>query len=144
MVVLGSEILINPHLDPGEKVAWLWLRNMRRYSPLYQRAMELNRRDGFKMRHERPAGERLSDASSSSSESSSDSSSDEAVDLDPAGLQEAVPDAFTQLGAARFQHQGKHAMDLVTSARNSTIPGGRGRESALCKRRRVQNEESKD
>eukprot|EP00439_Symbiodinium_sp_Y106_P053325 s1133_g7.t1 len=70
-----------------EKVAWLWLRNMRKYAPeLYQQAMTMNRRDRFKMRHERPAGERLSDASSSSSESSSDSSSDEGVDLDPLGL----------------------------------------------------------
>jgi len=120
-----------------EKIAWLWLRNMRRYSPLYQRAMELNKRDNFKMRHERPAGERLSDASSSSSESSSDSSSDEAVDLDPVGLEAAVPDAFKKLGAVGFQHQGKIPVrNMVTAARNSMVPGEGG--AAHHKRRRLE------
>lgn len=111
-----------------EKVAYLWIRNMRRYAPeLYQRAMDMNKRDGFKMRHERPVGERLSDASSSSSESSSDSTSDEDVDLDPAGLEAAVPNSATKLGAARFKCQGRHPVScLVTSARNSTLPGPRG------------------
>ncbi|CAE8601364.1 unnamed protein product, partial [Polarella glacialis] len=71
-----------------EKVAWLWLRNMRRYAPdIYERAIAMNKRDKFKMRHQRPAGDRLPDASSSSSESSSDSTSDGEADLDPAGLQ---------------------------------------------------------
>ncbi|OLP83201.1 Bifunctional arginine demethylase and lysyl-hydroxylase JMJD6 [Symbiodinium microadriaticum] len=124
-----------------EKVAWLWLRNMRKYAPdLYQKAMTMNRRDRFKMRHERPAGERLSDASSSSSESSSDSSSDEGVDLDPAGLEAAVPDAFKKLGAACFQKQGRYAVDrMSTTARNSIVPGERGNhEAALNKRRRIQ------
>eukprot|EP00434_Breviolum_minutum_P018478 symbB.v1.2.016301.t1/scaffold1237.1/size130094/2 len=98
--------------------------------------MELNKRDNFKMRHERPAGERLSDASSSSSESSSDSSSDEAVDLDPVGLEAAVPDAFKKLGAVGFQHQGKIPVrNMVTSARNSMVPG---EGSAHHKRRRLE------
>eukprot|EP00930_Biecheleria_cincta_P076625 TRINITY_DN6382_c0_g2_i1.p1 TRINITY_DN6382_c0_g2~~TRINITY_DN6382_c0_g2_i1.p1 ORF type:complete len:554 (+),score=110.90 TRINITY_DN6382_c0_g2_i1:30-1664(+) len=111
-----------------EKVAYLWIRNMRRYAPeLYQRALDMNKRDGFKMRHERPVGERLSDASSSSSESSSDSSSDEEADLDPTGLEAAVPESAKKLGAARFTRQGKHPVFcLVTSARNSTLPGPRG------------------
>ncbi|CAK9083667.1 unnamed protein product [Durusdinium trenchii] len=121
-----------------EKIAWLWLRNMRRYSPLYERAMELNKRDNFKMRHERPAGERLSDASSSSSESSSDSSSDEAEDLDPVGLEAAVPEASQTLGAVRFQHQGAHAVHRpVTAARNSMIPGP---GAFLSKRRRIEED----
>jgi len=122
-----------------EKIAWLWLRNMRRYSPLYQRAMELNKRDNFKMRHERPAGERLSDASSSSSESSSDSSSDEAVDLDPVGLEAAVPDAFKTLGAVGFKHQGEPPVrEMVTAARNSMVPGEGA--AAVHKRRRLVEE----
>eukprot|EP00435_Cladocopium_sp_Y103_P065153 s738_g27.t1 len=122
-----------------EKIAWLWLRNMRRYSPLYQRAMELNKRDNFKMRHERPAGERLSDASSSSSESSSDSSSDEAVDLDPVGLEAAVPDAFKTLGAVGFKHQGSEPVrEMVTAARNSMVPGEGA--AAVHKRRRLVEE----
>eukprot|EP00913_Durusdinium_trenchii_P027574 g25864.t1 len=100
--------------------------------------MELNKRDNFKMRHERPAGERLSDASSSSSESSSDSSSDEAEDLDPVGLEAAVPEASQTLGAVRFQHQGAHAVHRpVTAARNSMIPGP---GAFLSKRRRIEEE----
>jgi len=74
-----------------EKVANLWLRNMRKFSPeLAQRALEMNRKDKFRMRHERPAHERLPDVSSSSSESSSDSSSDQAGDLSESGLQDVL------------------------------------------------------
>jgi len=72
-----------------EKVAHLWLRNMRKFAPeLADRALEMNRRDKFRMRHERPPHERLPDASSSSSESSSDSTSDEAGDLTETGLKD--------------------------------------------------------
>jgi len=75
-----------------EKVANLWLRNMRKHAPdLYQKALDWNRRDNFRMRHERPAGHKLSDGSSSSSESSSDSSSDELGDLGARGLDHALP-----------------------------------------------------
>eukprot|EP00931_Biecheleriopsis_adriatica_P075479 TRINITY_DN49331_c0_g1_i1.p1 TRINITY_DN49331_c0_g1~~TRINITY_DN49331_c0_g1_i1.p1 ORF type:complete len:507 (+),score=112.94 TRINITY_DN49331_c0_g1_i1:104-1624(+) len=125
-----------------EKVAWLWLRNMKKYAPeLYQRAIAMNEKDNFKMRHERPAGERLSDASSSSSESSSDSSSDEDVDLDPDGLQDAVTNASETLGAAKFRRQGQHPpSSLATSSRNSTIPGQRGQKDLLRKRRRTEEE----
>jgi len=125
-----------------EKVAWLWLRNMRRYAPdLYERAIAMNKKDNFKMRHERPVGSRLSDASSSSSESSSDSSSDEAVDLDPEGLEAAVPDAHEKLGAAKFTRQGRFPVTcLSTSARNSIIPGPRG--GMHRKRRRMQEEDA--
>ena len=73
-----------------EKIAHLWLRNMRKYAPgLHGRALELNRLDGFRMRHERRPGERLPDASSSSSDSS-DSTSDEPRDFSPTGLEAAV------------------------------------------------------
>jgi len=102
-----------------EKVAYLWLRNMKKFAPdLYKRAVEMNRRDGFRMRHERPSGERLSDVSSSSSESSSDSSSDEAVDLDPHGLDGVGVPPSVKLGAAGFQKQGAPPLpDMVSSAR---------------------------
>jgi histone arginine demethylase JMJD6 len=81
-----------------EKVAHLWLRNMRKFAPqLAERALEMNKRDNFKMRHERPAGDRLPDADSSSSESSSDSSSDDAGDLSETGLQDVLPKG-TRLG----------------------------------------------
>jgi len=74
-----------------EKIAHLWLRNMRKFAPpLHRRALDLNRVDGFRMRHERSKGERLPDASSSSSESS-DSSSDEAVDFNADGLRGLMP-----------------------------------------------------
>lgn len=73
-----------------EKIAYLWLRNMRKFAPsLHEQALELNRRDGFQMRHERPKGEKLSDGSSSSSDST-DSSTDEAVDLSSTGLKSAA------------------------------------------------------
>lgn len=68
-----------------EKVAFLWFRNMEKFAPqLHTRALELNSRDNFKMRHQR-SNKRLPDASSSSSESS-DSSSDDAEDFSPSGL----------------------------------------------------------
>lgn len=74
-----------------EKIAHLWLRNMRKFAPaLYRRALDMNSRDNFRMRHERKPGERLSTANSSSSESSSDSSSDEIGDFDPRGLQDVL------------------------------------------------------
>jgi len=115
-----------------EKVAWLWLRNMKKFAPdLYERAMAMNRRDNFRMRHERPKGERLSDASSSSSESSSDSSSDLAEDLDPHGLKGAVPQENAgRLGAGGFKRQGAAPTpELVTAARASfERPGKRRRE----------------
>lgn len=103
-----------------EKVAYLWLRNMKKHAPeLYQRAMEMNRRDNFRMRHERPKGEKLPDLSSSSSASSSDSSTDEAEDLDPAGLKAAAP-AGSKLGADAFGRQGPGPQpSLVTAA----VPG---------------------
>lgn len=83
-----------------EKVAGLWLRNMRKFAPeLAARADEMNRRDNFRMRHERPAGDRLPDASSSSSESSSDSSSDQPGDLSETGLQDVLPKGM-RLGRA--------------------------------------------
>mmetsp|Transcript_27790 Transcript_27790/g.89401 ORF Transcript_27790/g.89401 Transcript_27790/m.89401 type:complete len:489 (-) Transcript_27790:244-1710(-) len=113
-----------------EKVAWLWLRNMKKFAPeLYERAMEMNRRDKFRMRHERPKGERLPDASSSSSESSSDSSSDEAEDLDPAGLK-AAASTDMPLGAAGFKRQGAAPLpELVTCARAGfERPGKRRRQ----------------
>jgi len=71
-----------------EKIAYLWLRNMRKFAPgLHRQALELNRRDGFKMRHERKKGENVAEGSSSSSESSSsDSTSDEWNDLSHEGL----------------------------------------------------------
>jgi len=75
-----------------EKVAFLWLRNMKKFAPrLYGRAMELNDRDGFRMRHQRKPGEKLSDDEDSSSDSSStDSTSDDAEDLTPVGLEAAL------------------------------------------------------
>eukprot|EP00932_Pfiesteria_piscicida_P014600 SRR837773.26410.p3 GENE.SRR837773.26410~~SRR837773.26410.p3 ORF type:complete len:219 (+),score=90.65 SRR837773.26410:31-657(+) len=101
-----------------EKVAYLWLRNMKKHAPeLYKRAVDMNTRDNFRMRHQRPKGERLPDLTdSSSSESSSDSSSDEAEDLDPAGLQRWCR---AQAGGA-FTRQGPGPRpSLVTAA----VPG---------------------
>ncbi|CAE8627177.1 unnamed protein product [Polarella glacialis] len=128
---------------PGEKVAWLWLRNMRRYAPdIYERAIAMNKRDKFKMRHQRPAGDRLPDASSSSSESSSDSTSDGEADLDPAGLQDAVAPGM-KLGVDGLRHQGPHPVTgLVTSSRCSTIPGPRGRADASQRKRRRMDAEA--
>lgn len=121
-----------------EKVAWLWLRNMRKYAPdLHQRALAMNKKDNFKMRHERPAGDRLSDADSSSSESSSDSSSDEAVDLEPHGLQAAVNGASSWLGVSSFRHQGKFPVTcLATSTRISTTNQQRDTVSKNTERKR--------
>lgn len=103
-----------------EKVAYLWLRNMKRYAiELHSRAIAMNLRDNFRMRHERPKGDRLSSASSSSSESSSDSSSDNAEDLDPDCLQGAIADNL-KLGQFAFQKQGEGpGPGLVTAARAS-------------------------
>jgi histone arginine demethylase JMJD6 len=88
-----------------EKVACLWLRNMRRYAPdLAARALEMNRRDKFRMRHERAPHEKLSDVSSSSSESSSDSSTDEAGDLTENGLQDVLGEGV-HLGSRVWKEQ---------------------------------------
>mmetsp|Transcript_154314 Transcript_154314/g.287744 ORF Transcript_154314/g.287744 Transcript_154314/m.287744 type:complete len:517 (+) Transcript_154314:103-1653(+) len=77
-----------------EKVAYLWLRNMRKFAPeLHAWAIDLNRQAGFQMRHERRPGEKLTDvgSNSSSSSSSSDSSSDQEFDvIVPKGLEAAV------------------------------------------------------
>lgn len=112
-----------------EKVAHLWLRNMRKFAPeLAERALEMNRRDSFRMRHERPPHERLSDASSSSSESSSDSSSDGAGDLTETGLQD-VQDKNIRLGRNAWQ----------TAARNRSFvkkPGVTEEAPKDCKKRR--------
>uniref|UniRef100_A0A7S1ALC0 JmjC domain-containing protein n=1 Tax=Noctiluca scintillans TaxID=2966 RepID=A0A7S1ALC0_NOCSC len=89
-----------------EKLAYLWLRNMRKFAPrLHDRALALNRRDNFRMRHERAKGEKLSSGSSSSSASSSDSSSDEAGDLDPVGLR-GVALAPHLMGHMAWRRQG--------------------------------------
>lgn len=64
------------------KLAHLWLRNMRKFAPqLHDRALSLNARDCYRMRHERGPDEPLSPGGSSSSESSSDSSSEGEADL---------------------------------------------------------------
>eukprot|EP00747_Dinoflagellata_sp_TGD_P180703 gnl/TRDRNA2_/TRDRNA2_33615_c0_seq1.p1 gnl/TRDRNA2_/TRDRNA2_33615_c0~~gnl/TRDRNA2_/TRDRNA2_33615_c0_seq1.p1 ORF type:complete len:524 (-),score=98.03 gnl/TRDRNA2_/TRDRNA2_33615_c0_seq1:22-1593(-) len=66
-----------------KKLAWHWLRNMRKFAPeLHARAVALNKRDGYKLRHERNPNDSASSTDSSSSESSSDSSSDAGCDLD--------------------------------------------------------------
>lgn len=85
-----------------EKVAHLWLRNMRKFAPrLYERATELNGRDGFRMRHERKPGEKAEGKDSSSSDSSSsDSSSDESGDFMEDGLASALGPGVA-LGEAR-------------------------------------------
>lgn len=122
-----------------EKVAYLWLRNMRRYAPdLHERALAMNREDKFRMRHERPAGERLSDASSSSSESSSDSSSDLPEDLDPLGLQAAVGRAAPALGGEAFKLQGSPLPR--TSWEGSLRPYQKLLRDGSAKRRRVEEE----
>lgn len=61
-----------------EKLAFLWLRNMMKYAPeQYKRVLEINVRDGFRMRHERGPGESLQSLpSGESSDSSSDSDND--------------------------------------------------------------------
>merc|ERR1711953_1097092 len=79
---------------------------MRKFAPkLHETALAWNRKDNFRMRHERAPGEKLSDLSSSSSESSSDSESDQAADLDAAGLKDAVEPGLA-LGARAFKLQG--------------------------------------
>ncbi|CAE7393369.1 jmjd6-b [Symbiodinium pilosum] len=72
-----------------EKVAHLWLRNMKKFAPrLYEWALDLNNHDGFRMRHLRGPGEKKEESDAdSSSESSSDSTSDEAEDLTAEGLE---------------------------------------------------------
>mmetsp|Transcript_47188 Transcript_47188/g.98409 ORF Transcript_47188/g.98409 Transcript_47188/m.98409 type:complete len:443 (+) Transcript_47188:23-1351(+) len=88
-----------------EKVAYLWLRNMRKFAPrLYNWAIDLNTRDGYRMRHERSSGEKKadSDTDSSSDSSSSDSTSDEAEDLSAEGL-ETVLGAGILLGDRKRQ-----------------------------------------
>lgn len=73
-----------------EKVASLWLRNMKKFAPkLHERALYLNKKDNFRMRSERGPNEKLSASSSSSSSSSSDSSSDTEAALVKFGLQAA-------------------------------------------------------
>jgi len=111
-----------------EKVAWLWLRNMRKYAPeLYDRAIEMNRRDNFRMRHERPAGERLSECSSSSSESSTDSSSDGPGDLTETGLCDADGRSLVPKG-----------MRLGRSVWRKQCPGEKQRnDSPKAKKRRT-------
>jgi len=75
-----------------KKLSHLWLRNMRKFAPqLHAQAMELNRRDSYRMRHERGPDSASSGDSSSSSSSSSDSSSDEDSDLDFARVDGSVP-----------------------------------------------------
>ncbi|CAJ1331886.1 unnamed protein product [Effrenium voratum] len=84
-----------------EKVAYLWFRNMKKFAPrLYDRALELNSRDCFRMRHARGAGEKVDSSGDSSSESSSDSTSDEAEDLATEGLESALGAGIT-LGLKR-------------------------------------------
>jgi len=112
-----------------EKVAYLWLRNMRRYCPsLYEKAVAANKRDNFKMRHERGPDDKLSSCSSSSSESSSDSSSDEAVDLDPRGLASLIGDR--RMGAEAFKHQGSAKSAPLERA---GAGGSRGSEGTRCR-----------
>lgn len=112
-----------------EKVAYLWLRNMRKFAPeLYEKALRMNRKDGFRMRHERPEGERLSSCSSSSSESSSDSSTDEAADLDPGGLG-TVLRRGVKLGSDAFRLQRRRGRNRgsppgLTGSVRACLPSG--------------------
>ena len=65
-----------------EKLAYRWLRNMRRFAPeLHRRAIQPNMEAKFQMRHERGEGDETPTQSSSSG-SSSDSSTDEGEDPD--------------------------------------------------------------
>eukprot|EP00929_Paragymnodinium_shiwhaense_P103743 TRINITY_DN67450_c0_g1_i1.p1 TRINITY_DN67450_c0_g1~~TRINITY_DN67450_c0_g1_i1.p1 ORF type:complete len:559 (+),score=148.93 TRINITY_DN67450_c0_g1_i1:132-1808(+) len=121
-----------------EKVAYLWLRNMKKHAPeLYEKAMEMNREDNFKMRHERPAGEKLPDLDSSSSESSSDSSTDEAEDLDPEGLQGIAPSgaAVPPLGAKAFRLQGSAGWKKTGDTPRARSGGHRDGASDVKRRR---------
>jgi len=104
------DVIWNRTRREREKVAHLWLRNMRKFAPeLAQRALEMNKRDKFRMRHERPPHDRLPDCDSSSSESSSDSSSDEAGDLTESGLQDVLPKG-TRLGRRAWRTGAKSKM----------------------------------
>jgi histone arginine demethylase JMJD6 len=116
-----------------EKVAYLWLRNMRRYAPdLAARALEMNRRDKFRMRHERAPHEKLSDVSSSSSESSSDSSTDEAGDLTESGLQDVLGEGV-HLGSRVWKTTPKEQSEKRKSAKAALV-----HDSQESKRRRTQ------
>jgi len=108
-----------------EKVAYLWLRNMKKFAPsLAQRAIALNERDRFRMRHERGKDEKLSSgSSSSSSESSSDSTSDEAEDLEPYGLQGIIGPDVT-LGQAAHKLQGEPKPTLAPEPRRANTERG--------------------
>jgi histone arginine demethylase JMJD6 len=111
-----------------EKVAYLWLRNMRKFAPkLHERALELNQRDKFRMRHERAPHEQLSDVSSSSSESSSDSSSDEAGDLTETGLQEVLPKGL-RLGSSGWKKATKGRPEKFEKAKDAKDSGPKDRK----------------
>jgi hypothetical protein len=125
-----------------EKVASLWLRNMRKFAPvLYERALALNRRDEFKMRSERGEDEKLrKEPDSSSSSSSSDSSSDEQADLDPAGLQAVV---HKTLGAAAFAHQSSAPPLIPQPGRKRAPPSFAGFPPLPPPRKKLRGEDSK-
>mmetsp|Transcript_11075 Transcript_11075/g.25359 ORF Transcript_11075/g.25359 Transcript_11075/m.25359 type:complete len:487 (+) Transcript_11075:73-1533(+) len=110
-----------------KKLAYLWLRNMRKFAPdLYRRAMQLNQIDAFVMRHERKADEvySSSDSDSSSSESSSDSSSDAECDLDLWGEQAKVQIAPPWLRGAATPGNGETVASVATpqSAAHPSCP----------------------
>eukprot|EP00435_Cladocopium_sp_Y103_P025479 s1760_g6.t1 len=104
---------------------------------LYERALELNSRDGFRMRHMRGAGEKLDDSADSSSDSSSsDSTSDDAEDLTVDGL-EAILDPGVKLGLTERKRSVPMADgEAFTSAtklqRKSDIPPGSSGQSPFC------------
>lgn len=102
-----------------EKVAYLWLRNMKKFAPrLFAMATELNERDGFRMRHTRSSGEKLEGSDdSSSSASSSDSSSDEAEDLSSVGLAAALGPGV-KLGSPT----GKRRVPTPQSTKEEPVP----------------------
>lgn len=113
-----------------EKVAYLWLRNMRKFAPkLYQHAVELNRADDFRMRHERKPDEKLSSGSSSSDSSSSDSSSDEAGDLADFGLEAALGEGVVLGADARKRPAPQRRPHPVGRRRDSSaeVPRADGR-----------------
>lgn len=116
-----------------EKVAYLWLRNMRKFAPnLYDRAIEMNKRDKFKMRHQRPAGSRLPSASSSSS-SSSDSTTDDADDLSPTGLDNVMVAKYLKRAQESAARKGLKRRRLAPSTEKAT--------EDFCKRHRNGGEE---
>ncbi|CAE8617030.1 unnamed protein product [Polarella glacialis] len=104
-----------------EKVAHLWLRNMKKFAPrLYARATELNQADGFRMRHQRGPGEKPDGSDDSSSDSSSsDSSSDSAEDLSPEGLSAALGGDVV-LGHAAKKRRAEAAEPLPRRRRRET------------------------